>query len=293
MNSLSRNSPTAENKVPPRATLRRQLRAPSGLADNHDQSASPTSPPNPGPDRRPSARASRSLARRGIPSPPRLPNDDPPTPPPLGTEKVKLELQPRPDAELAAFGESHVAAMRDNPWFVTPMPSPDVFDAELATFESLLAELDILRLRVKNLTDQKDRSRQRFEALFTQRGAYVQLVSNGNGEAIASSGLAARRPRTRSSVLPSPQGLRVQVTQSSGELRIRWFTVPGARTYILECAEIIAHEPLTWTQIHVGGKLSCTAKQLTPGHRYAFRLAALGGSEGRSPWSPVVERMAA
>ena len=68
---------------------------------------------------------------------------------------------------------------------------------------------------------------------------------------------------------------------------------PGARTYILECAEIIDNEPLAWTQIHVGGKLSCLVKQLIPGHRYAFRLAALGGADGRSPWSPTVERMAA
>jgi hypothetical protein len=87
---------------------------------------------------------------------------------------------------------------------------------------------------------------------------------------------------TASALLPGPP-----------QLLIRWFTVPRARTYTLECAEIIDNEPLAWTQIHVGGKLSCLAKQLIPGHRYAFRLAALGGADGRSPWSPTVERMAA
>jgi hypothetical protein len=94
-------------------------------------------------------------------------------------------------------------------------------------------------------------------------------------------------------VLAAPLGLRLQVTQVSGELIVRWETVTGARTYQLECAELMDDEPLVWAQIHIGGKLSFLAKKLTPGQRYAFRVTALGGANGRSACSPAVERMVA
>ncbi len=173
------------------------------------------------------------------------------------------------------------------------MPSTASFDRDLADFENSVIELDNLRLLVKSLTEQKNRKRQVLESQLTMRGDYVQLTSKGNVEVIASAGLSARRPRTRPGVLPAPLGLRLEVTQVSGEVLARWLTVTGARIYLLECAQIIDGEPLAWAQIHIGGKLMFLAQQLTPGQHYAFRLTALGGATGSSPCSPVVERMVA
>ncbi len=217
-----------------------------------------------------------------------------PVPLPLaGTATVKLEMGSRTDAALAAFGESHIEAMTGNVWFLTPVPTAEVFEAKLAAFEAKLAALDNLRVEAKNLTFEKDQARKEFEFAFSQRRAYVQTASNSNAEVIASAGLSIRNPPTPVGALLPPLGLRVELTTFNGELDVRWNTVAGAKSYVLECAEVIAGQELLWVQVTMGGKLSHLAKQLTPGKHYAFRVASIGGSNGVSQWSPVVQRMAA
>ncbi len=215
-----------------------------------------------------------------------------PVTPISGTAKVKLELGSRTDPALAAFGESHVAAITGNAWFPTPFPTAADFGAGLAEFEAVLSALENLRLETKNLTYQKDQIRKRFEFLFTQRGAYVQSVSNSNADVIASAGLMIRNAPVPVGALLAPLGLRVELTAFSGELEVRWNTVAGAKSYVMECAEVITGEELVWVQVNVSGKLNYVAKQLTPTKHYAFRVAAIGGTTGVSPWSPVVQKMA-
>ncbi len=277
-----------------RASRRQQRPLPHDIAGHTDHSPASPRQANPGthPGYTTSGRPKESA--RHLDSENRRATENPPLLVPVpGLAKVKLNLQARTDAELATFGESHIAAMTDNPWFEDPMPSTVSFDRDLADFENSLIELDNLRLLVKNLTAQKNRKRQVLESQLTVRGNYVQATSNGNADVIASAGLSARRPRTRPGALLAPLGLRLEVTQFSGELLVRWLTVTSARIYVLECAQIIDGEPLAWAQIHIGGKLMFLAQQLTPGQHYAFRVTALGGATGSSPCSPVVERMVA
>ena len=246
--------------------------------------------------RRQAARESRATHRvAASPEPtlgiPHLPADSPT--PTSGTAIIKLELQPRTDIELASFGESHVLAMDGNPWFPFPIPSTDFFDARLAAFEAKLAELQIQRTLLINLTQQKDQIRRELEAAFNQRATYIQLASQGNPDAIASTGLTTRRPRTSIGTLPAPNNLVASVTQIPGQILLTWETVPRARSFIIESAPLTDGPPQPWTTLYLGGQLKHLATDLTPGQRYAFRIATIGGKDGRSPWSPVVERMAA
>ncbi len=213
--------------------------------------------------------------------------------PPAGTATAKLELGSRSDTALAAFGESHIMAMTGNAFFPTPEPTAEVFAGSLAAFEAKFSALENLRLEVKNLTFEKDQARKEFEFQFTRRRAYIQTASNSNAEVIASAGLSIRNAATPMGALLPPVGLRVELTTFNGELDVRWNTVAGAKSYVLECAEVITGEALLWVQVTMGGKLSHLAKQLTPGKHYAFRVATIGGSNGVSQWSPVVQRMAA
>ncbi len=216
-----------------------------------------------------------------------------PVPLPLaGSAKVKLELSTRTDPALAAFGESHAEAMTGNTWFPTPTPTAAEFGAKLAEFEAVLTALENERLITKNLTAQKDQIRKDFEFLFTLRGSYVQTASNSNADVIATAGLMIRNAPTPMGVLPPPLGLRLDTTQLPGELDARWNKVSGAKSYALECAELVNGEPLMWVSASVGGKPGYLTKQLVPGKRYVFRVAAIGGSSGISAWSPLVERMA-
>lgn len=216
-----------------------------------------------------------------------------PVPPPPGGAKVRLELSARSDSDLAAFAEAHVTAMTGNTNFPTPTPSAGVFAQWLADFEAKLSELENLRVVLKNLTEQKDAIRAGLQAVFTQRALYVEMASNGNPDIIATSGLPLRRPPTPVGQLPWPQNLRVEQTQSNGVLIIRWLSVASSRGYVLQCAEVVPGQAREWNQVYTGGKFSFQHNGLVPGKTYEYRVAALGGVNGQSEWSPVVSRMAA
>lgn len=219
--------------------------------------------------------------------------DPEPTTPPPGGAKVKLELAARSDSNLAAFAEAHVTAMTGNANFPTPTPSAAVFAQWLADFESMLSQYENARVALKNLTEQKDALRAGLCAVFSQRALYVEVASNGNADVIATSGLPLRNPPSPVGQLPSPENLRVLQSQSVGELVVKWNSVAAAKSYVLQCTEVVQGVAPVWQQVYVGGKFTSSQKSLVPGKTYAFRVASVGGASGLSDWSPVVERMAA
>ena len=218
---------------------------------------------------------------------------DDPVPSTPGGAKVSLELHRRKDPALAAFAEAHVKAMENNPNFLSPMPPPPIFSASLAAFEGILSEMEAWRVTMKNLTEQRDVLRANLIAYFNQRGQYVEMASNGDPDIIATSALPVRRAPVPVGQLFWPENLRVEQTQFTGVLLVRWNAVPKARGYVLQCAEVVEGEPRVWQQVYVGGKFSSEQKNLVPGKTYEFRVAALGGKNGQSDWSPAVARMAA
>jgi hypothetical protein len=216
-------------------------------------------------------------------------------PTPAGPEggKVRLDNGNRTDSDLAAFAEAHREAMVNNLNFPNPVPPVALFDQWLGDFEAKLTELENLRVAMKNLTEQKDVMRATLQAGFAQRAQYVEMASNGNPDIIATSGLPLRRPPTPVGQLPWPQNLRVEVAQVNGEVVVRWLSVGSARGYMLQCAEVVPNEPRNWHLAYTGGKFSTILTGLVPGKTYEFRVAALGGTNGQSAWSPVVARMVA
>ncbi|MBL9143909.1 MAG: fibronectin type III domain-containing protein [Verrucomicrobiaceae bacterium] len=234
------------------------------------------------------------LSNHKFPTEPLHYGEDPePTTPPPGGAKVKLELAARSDSNLAAFAEAHVTAMTGNANFPTPTPSAAVFAQWLADFESMLSQYENARVALKNLTEQKDALRAGLCAVFSQRALYVEVASNGNPDVIATSGLPLRNPPSPVGPLPFPENLRVVQSQSVGELVVKWNSVAAAKSYVLQCAEVVSGQPPVWQQVYVGGKFTSSQKSLVPGKTYAFRVASIGGASGQSDWSPVVERMAA
>lgn len=217
---------------------------------------------------------------------------DTPTPVP-GKAKVKLELKARTDADLVGFAHSHDQAMQGNVYFPTPQPTTAVFDSKLAELEAIMAQLDNNKVMAKNLTEQRDAVRAQFEQLFTQRGTYVELTSEGDANWIATTGLPIRNMPVPVGVLPWPLSLRAEVTQTEGELYLRWDAVYGARSYQLEVADGVDNVAVNWRTLYMGGKPSTVQSGFEPGKMYVFRVCAVGGEGGRSGFCPEVWRMAA
>ena len=219
------------------------------------------------------------------------PAGSPPAHPAKG--RVKLLLQRRSDSDLLGFATAHVGAITDNPDFPAPQPDPEVFDSKLAELKQVVAELENQRLACLALTQRRDRLRAEFEGLFQQRGTYVQLTSSGSTQLIASAGLPVRSRNSRIGRLPHPLALRVELNGEEGLMLLRWEPVPGARAYLLEYAEVIDNVATGWTLKKVTGRTRQRLKGMLIGKTYAFRVAAVGGEDGSSPWSPEVWRTAA
>ena len=217
---------------------------------------------------------------------------DDPTPVP-GKAKVALGLNKRSDDNLIGFGHSHDDAIDQNPKFPTPEPAPAAFEAALAAYEMKVSEIENHRITGKNLTEQRDVLRAAFEQFFTLRGDYVQTTSQGDGDWIASAGLPVKNGPTPTGILPSPLALRVDLNGEAGVMVIKWDPVTGAKSYMLEVAEVVDNVAVGWSLLYMGGKFSTRQTGMTVGKTYAFRVAAVGGEGGMSEFSPEVWRAAA
>ncbi len=85
----------------------------------------------------------------------------------------------------------------------------------------------------------------------------------------------------------------MEQNQIVGELVVRWMSVTGAKSYVLQCAEVVPDQEQAWSVVYTGGKFNSAQKPLAPGKTCEFRVAAIGCSTGQSDWSPPVQRMAA
>jgi hypothetical protein len=210
-----------------------------------------------------------------------------------GKAKVKLELKSRTDANLVGFGHSHDIAMQGNLFFPTPQPTKAAFDAKLGELEAVLSALENHRLAGTELTNQRNIVRAEFEQLFTQRGDYVQSISEGDAAVITTAGLPVKNGPTPTGILPPPVGLSVDLNGISGVMVIRWQSVSGAKSYMLECADVVNGVTGAWSLLYMGGKYSTRKEGMTVGKVYAFRVAAVGGEGGMSSFCPPVTRAAA
>ncbi len=90
--------------------------------------------------------------------------------------------------------------------------------------------------------------------------------------------------------LLAPGNLQSFFGDMEGTIHLQWDRVKRRHTYILECASSI-NGP--WTQVYMGKFPRATCGGLTPGAEYFFRVRAIGGSTGTSPWSDTTRKRAA
>ena len=122
--------------------------------------------------------------------------------------------------------------------------------------------------------------------------SYVQSASNGNANAIVSAGFLLRAKSTPVGCLEMPLNLNLTLNGSIGIMGLTWDPVPKARSYMIQISEAATMER-DWKPLRTSTSTKQIVKDLEPGKVYAFRVAAVGGVGGQSPWSVEVKRMAA
>lgn len=218
-------------------------------------------------------------------------DEDPPPSVSDGGARVKLELTRRNDADLLQLATQHIAAMTGNPNFPTPLPAAAAFQAAVDDFGAKLTTHNNAAAAAREATTLKEQSRRALQALFTQRGEYVNIASNGDAAIIQSAALPVRSSPTPVGILPPPQNLRIELNGVAGEMHLKWDPVPYADGYLVQCSEDVT--PRQWGLNKTLTKAKLLLDDMFLGKTYVFRLATVGGSSGQSPWSPEVKRGAA
>jgi len=206
---------------------------------------------------------------------------------------VKLGTATMTDTVFLLFAQTENAAMTGNPAYTTPAPAVADMATAITAYGDLLEQIQAAKLLLKQLVSEKDTARADLELMLKNRAAYVQLTSNGNTALILSAGFPVRATPSPVGILPPPWGLRVDLNGTVGKMLIYWEPVLNARNYLVQQASIVNGVRSEWTLIDVQGKTNLILNGMTVGMQYVFRVAAGGGSSGRSDWSPEVVRTAA
>jgi len=203
--------------------------------------------------------------------------------------KVKMELSTKNNNQLIPYIQNHIEMMTGNAIFPTPSPLPVDFQEQFNQYESAALAAINAEATWRDAIALRDQMRYDMVAMMNVRGAYVQVASNGNRQAITSSGLGVRNPPTYVTALAAPTNLRVDLNGEAGMMKVRWDAAPNAMTYMVQCSPDVS--PRVWETLSSTTKTQVT-KTLEVGVSYVFRAAA-NGVPGISNWSPEVIRGAA
>jgi len=195
--------------------------------------------------------------------------------------KVKMGLSHMNNAMMVPYIQNHIEMMTGNALYATPLPPAVDFLAQFTAYHNAVQAADAAETIYRNAVAIRDAERLAMVNMMNQRGGYVQTASNGNRQAIVSSGLGVKNPPTPVTFLAAPWNLRVDLNGEAGMVKIRWNAVYEAKNYVLQCSPDVT--PRVWTQIASTGKCLVTMN-LEIGQTYVFRVAAQG-KPGQSNWS--------
>ncbi len=205
---------------------------------------------------------------------------------------VKLGILGFPDTDFIVGVTAQNDAMVGNPNFLTPSPTLAEMTAAALDLTEKVTYVEQLKALLRDAVGGKNLSRGTLDGMFKMRGAYVQLISNGNTSVINSAGFAVRANPRPVGMLAPPTDLKLDLNGTAGNMALTWKGPAKARAFNIQCSPADTMER-TWTAFDTttASRYLCTNMEL--GKVFAFRIAAVGGSTGQSFWSVEVVRMAA
>lgn len=175
---------------------------------------------------------------------------------------------------------------------------------ELATSPVTLAQLGTLKTACTAALDAESMAVDELSTFRTQRAdkfaetrlavdgfaRHAGTVYNHNKALLQAISLDVTNPPQPPGPLGAPINLQSYTGDLEGTIFLQWEQVPRRDYYIVECSSS-ANGP--WTQVYGGKKTRTTCGALTPGAEYFFRVRAVGGTTGFSPWSDITRKRAA
>jgi len=131
----------------------------------------------------------------------------------------------------------------------------------------------------------------RIDDAIRRAAAFVSHESNGDESLIRAAGFELRKKNNKPSELTKPEGLRIERTENSGQLKLNWKPIKNSRNYMVQYALKISSKESTWDTLF-STRCTCLINALKPGKIYRIRILAVGAI-GVSQPSKVIEIMAA
>lgn len=204
--------------------------------------------------------------------------------------QIKVSVGKMPVPKKIQFVRQIVQEMNKNGKFNSPSPELTTLASAATALESAYNAAQAARANAKEQTSIMNQKVNVLETLVMQEASYVQSISGGDKATIESAGFAVRTEPTRIGQLDAPAHVTVSPGQTDGSVRISWKKVRGARAYNVERALDSAHG-LDWSNVLSSSKTRAIVNSMNSGHRYWFRVAAIGAA-GQGPWSDPVSKIA-
>ncbi|HEY2383108.1 MAG TPA: fibronectin type III domain-containing protein [Terriglobia bacterium] len=180
------------------------------------------------------------------------------------------------DTGIVVRGTAIQTGMTGNSKFPNPPVDLAVLKTDIDSLSALMAEaLD----GSKRVIAQKNKQREAVIKKLRLLGRYVEITSDGDMTAFATSGfLAASTAKTPPAPLPLPVITSVYHGAVSGKIVVQVQKVTRAKSYEIRYGSVVnGAPPSSWTSTAMPGvKPPAGIDGLTPGTLYAFQVRALG-----------------
>lgn len=191
------------------------------------------------------------------------------------------------DETLANKAGIILLAMSTNTLF--PVPSPSLTDVE-AALDDFRTKLETAGRKGSQLdTTLKDQSRDRLIPLLQKLGRYVRDVADGDPAVIQSSGFTCSSDRRPGGIPETPQHVVLRNGPLSGELKLSFGKVEGARLYEYRYAKMpVPGAEAEWSdRFTTSNSRGTVIGGLTRVTEYLVQVRALN-NHGASDWSQTV-----
>ena len=202
--------------------------------------------------------------------------------------KLKMGLTGLKPVDLAERANTLVTKVTGNANFPTPTPDVALITTKKEELQTLIAEAsrgDRDKIAARKVAYAE------LHALLKQLASYVSYTAGGNELMILSSGFGVVKPVNDLIQVREPVLFPPEQSRKSGQLKLKWERIDGARSYVVEKAETDPSQPDTvWSHLAISVRRQITISGLVPGKYYWFRVQAVG-SHNVSAFSDVALAM--
>ena len=204
--------------------------------------------------------------------------------------KVNLNLKSYSLPDKMQYAVQIIKAITGNGNFTTPDPKLADVQTALDNLQKSYTEANNLRQLSYAKTAEQNNHEKNVDILLTALGNYVETASRGDEAIIKSAGIDTRAKGAPVGIPAMPLNLSAAEGGKNGEIKLKWKSVKGAKSYIVRRSTDVA-VAAQWQQEQVVTKAAAISTALVSGTQYWYQVAAIA-SAGQGAWSDPATKVA-